>query len=521
MKRIFFAAIAACAAHSALALTFSGPTNLATGPNPDGIAAADFNGDGVKDLAISVDTPDRVQVFLGTGGGTFAAPVNYATGAGTGPGTVRAGDVDGDLDTDLIVALHNTNQLLLLRNNGAGVFALAGTAATGANPVEMTMGDLNGDGRPDAITINRDGNSITVLMNNGTGAFSPTSFGAGNDPRGGAMGDLDGDGDNDFVVTNHADRTIGVYFNNGAGSMSSPTTYSVGANLRGTGVVIAKLDADADNDVAVATSGNGLNFVSVFTNGGTGALSGPANFGSGGQNPDSLAAADLDGDGDNDIVVTNQDSNQLGLLTNNGNATFAAAQTMATGTTPEDIIATDLNGDFVADVALVNKSSSNASLYFNAGVPIIVSPSAFSVFRGALIGGGLADLFGSDNSRVVIRAGFTVSPTEDNVQLIVEGVSSSTTASSITFKVESSTNLANRTQTIYMWDFTGSQYVAVDTRAGTTTDSVTEVTVSVNASRFIASDGTMRAKISLGPWRSVLLGPWTGSYDQVSWTVRN
>lgn len=521
MRRILAAAFAAAISATALgALSFNGPFNLATGSLPDGIASGDFNGDGVRDLAVSSDNPDKVQVFFGTGGGNFAAPISYLTGSGTGAGSLRAADLDGDGDTDLLVALHNTNQVMALLNNGAGVFVTGATSSTGLNPVHLSVGDLNGDGRPDAVATNRDSNSLSVLTNNGSGGFAVATVATGQDPRQTAIGDLDGDGDQDVVVTNHDDRTI-TLFRNAGGVLGSPSTYSVGGGVRPEGVTIADLDADGDKDVAVATSDDTIGFVAVFRNNGGGTLSGPVNYNSGGLDPDSLVAADFDADGDMDIAVTNQDTNQLGLLANNGNATFAGAIVMPTGTRPGELTLGDLNNDGSSDIAVVNRDSNSVSIYLNTAAPVVLSPSAFSLFRGHLVSGGLGDLFSSDDARLVARAGFTAGLNEDQVQLIIEATSPVTTAGSITFKVESSVSTSGRVQRILLWDFTANQYVEVDSRGASLADSVAEVTVTTNASRFIAADGTVRAKVSIGPWANVVLQPWLARFDQVSWTIRN
>ena len=115
-------------------------------------------------------------------------------------------------------------------------------------------------------------------------------------------------------------------------------------------VRLEKLDEDVvygarqlDRDVVAGTSGNGLNFATVFFNLG-GGLFGPAtNFAAGGANPGSVLAADLDGDGRRDISLLNQGSANVSALHNLGGGAFAAALTFAVGTNPQGLVGADVD----------------------------------------------------------------------------------------------------------------------------------------------------------------------------------
>jgi len=86
-----------------------------------------------------------------------------------------------------------------------------------------------------------------------------------------------------------------------------------------------------------------------------------------GSGPQSVFAADLDGDGDLDLVVSNNNSNNVSILKNNGNGTFAAAVNYTVGTEPSSVFAADLDGDGDLDLAVANWFSNNVSVLRNNG----------------------------------------------------------------------------------------------------------------------------------------------------------
>lgn len=346
--------------------SFDAAANTALADLPAGVAAGDWDGDEDSDLAIAAENVDRVAVYFNNGDGTFGVPVDVPTGAGTGPGYVAAADLDGDTDLDLAVALQNSNTVLVLLNNGAGTFSSSGSFAVDQNPRSIAAGQLDGDTDVDLAVVNRDSNNVSILLNNGNATFAAaTNVAVGADPRAVASGDLDNDTDVDLAVTNHDDRTVSILSNNGTGGFTVSTTLSVGADLRPDGIDAGDLDGDSDVDLAVATSGNGLNVASIFTNDGVGAFSGPVNYPVGGVNPGRLLLSDLDCDGDPDVVTLNVDSGDVSLLPNAGDATFGAATLLTVGTSPDHAAAEDLDGDRVSDLVVTNRDSNNFSLLFN------------------------------------------------------------------------------------------------------------------------------------------------------------
>lgn len=366
-KKVCMTAATLLLAHAASAdITFGLGVNYATPTRPDGIAHGDFNGDGFIDLAITTDTPDKVSILKNNGNGTFAAPVNVPTGSGTGPNFVRAVDIDGDGDTDLIVALHNSNQIMILTNNGLGVFTPAGTFAVGADPRWISVTRLDANTSMDIMVSNRAGNSLTVLLNTGGLTYSSATYPVGADPRTTVVIDLNSDTMPDILVSNHDDRNISILQNDGAGHFAAAGTVSVGTELRPVGMTVMDVNNDGRPDLVAATSGNGLNFASVFINT-SGVLTGPTNYPTLGVNPGHIANADLDRDGDSDLIVVNEDSANVSVLKNNGNGTFGTAVLFAVGSNPQAIAINDFDRNGMLDIAVTNQGSDNTTVLMNTG----------------------------------------------------------------------------------------------------------------------------------------------------------
>jgi FG-GAP-like repeat len=136
------------------AIAFATPIAYRTGgANPNGIAVADFHGDGFLDLAISNKSNDTVAILLGSGDVTFQNAVTYSVGTGPFPTWVVAADFNNDGKPDLAVpnglvgASGGTVAILL--NNGDGTFGAATLFDTGINPASMAASDFHGDSNQD------------------------------------------------------------------------------------------------------------------------------------------------------------------------------------------------------------------------------------------------------------------------------------------------------------------------------------------------------------------------------------
>ncbi len=338
--------------------------------SPSGMTSGDFDGDGDMDLATTAGDPDRVIVFLNAGDGTFATTVDSLLPSGSSPQDLIAGDLDGDTDVDLAVALRSDpdGAVRLMLNNGAASFSMGASIAVGERPQGLSIGDLEADGDMDLAVANRLSDTVSILVNDGFGAFTATQVTAGAEPRDTTIGDLLGDAALEVAVTNHDDRTFSILSDSG-GSFVSVMTMLVGDPIRPDGIVAADLDGDGLDDLAMATThfagpGDNANLATVFINNGAG-FDGPIDYDTGGTTSTEIIAADVDCDGSLDLVVSNTDSNDLSLLPNNGDGTFGEGQRLPTGSGPSKAASADLDGDESPDLAVANSVSGDVSVLMN------------------------------------------------------------------------------------------------------------------------------------------------------------
>jgi uncharacterized repeat protein (TIGR01451 family) len=225
-----------------------------------GIALGDINGDGYLD-AIVANSSQGQYVYLNDGTGGFSPhPVKFTFGVGDGTSrNVSLGDMDSDGDLDALVAHDGAKQGIYL-NDGAGIFSshpISPTFGAGDSVSwDIALGDVNGDGRLDAVVANYE-QAQDVYLNNGTGGYSPhpisPTFGTDHASFAVALGDLDGDGDLDAVVANDA-QPQDVYLNDGTGRfVAQPLFPTFGSSqVPSRDLALGDIDGDGDLDALIA-----------------------------------------------------------------------------------------------------------------------------------------------------------------------------------------------------------------------------------------------------------------------------
>ncbi|MDR3389013.1 MAG: FG-GAP-like repeat-containing protein [Rudaea sp.] len=369
--------------------SFAGQRTYSVGSSPYSVASADVNGDGMPDLIAVNGADNTVSVLLNTsapGAATpsFAAQQTFATG--TTPFAVICADINGDGRPDLIIANNGSNTVSVLLNTTApgsttASFAVQQTFAAGSGPFAVATADINGDGKPDIIVADGNGTNVSVLLNTTAAGAASASFATqqgftvGSAPYFVAVADLNGDGRPDLIVINSfGTSSLSVLLNTtspGASTASFAAQETFYAGFNPFSVTAADINGDGKPDLIV-TNYNFNNTVSILRNTtapGAAATFAPLQTFATGTNPTSVVAADVDGDGKPDLIVLNAIDGTAWVMTNTtipgAAASFAAPQIFATGAFPRSATVADVNGDGKPDLIVANFEGNSLSVLLN------------------------------------------------------------------------------------------------------------------------------------------------------------
>jgi hypothetical protein len=371
---------------------------------PQGSILADVNGDKKLDVVVAVPADEQcdynpdgssycninsdamLKVYFGNGDGTFRTGTTLDLGQeGAGLGYLAIVDVNGDKKPDAIATFSGnpedsaSQDGFVLLNDGTGNFKLA--PGTYGYQTVLASGDFNGDGKTDLVV----GLGPTILYGKGDGTFT-TGRSYSLNANAAVVGDFNHDGHLDLAVSNY---TTGVYTLRGqaGGTFAAPKLiFPFGASY----IQAADLNHDGYLDLIAASSSS----VDVYTNQRNGTFSSPRVFaGTGnGYYPSPFGLADFNRDGYLDIAFQNQ-------VTYGTSGAAFQDPIITQSTYAGGVVTADFNGDGIDDVAVTNISTGSVTVftgsgkgYFNAGktypTPIIYG----NIAAGDVNGDGVKDI---------------------------------------------------------------------------------------------------------------------------------
>jgi archaellum component FlaF (FlaF/FlaG flagellin family) len=360
--------------------------------SPFSAAVGDFNGDGMLDVAVVSFLPSsHVSILLGNGDGTFKAGDSYVVG--TQPLYAAAASLRSNGVLDLIVGDSLNDDLYVMLGNGDGTFQPPVAYPTSGRTVQVATGDFAGDGNLDIISLTGNGegcNCVEVLLGNGDGTFqaaigTPVPYNIGGYAM--ATGYFNGDNKLDVAVSGAfaSANQVDILLGNGDGRFTPHGFYSV--SLAPESVATGRFAGSDTTDLVVGNLEGGS--VSVLIGNGNGTFRQAVDYSS--YAPTWVAVADLNGDGKEDIVASNADSeaipptSTLSVFTGNGDGTFQTGAVYPAGENLSYVAIGDFNGDGKPDLVAVDQLGDTVITLLNTGV-VAFSPTAPLTFASQLIG---------------------------------------------------------------------------------------------------------------------------------------
>ena len=337
------------------------------------VTIADLDADGVPDILVADAAANRVTWIRQAPPGRFSERTLAEV---AGPAHVEAVDLDKDGDLDILVAslgvLFPNNAkigaVMVLENNGRQGFTPHVLADKIARVSDVRAGDLDGDGDLDLAVaqFGYDQGETRWMENRGGWRFESHVLQQLSGPINAVPADVDGDGDLDIVsLVSQEWEEIYVFVNDGHGVFTAKRIFG-GSNedFGSSWITVADLDRDGDLDLLYSNGdafdyappkGRGWNGVQWLEN--TGGMAFTYHRIGDVPGASSPQAADIDGDGDLDIVVVSAyndwakpEAQSLVWFENTGGMTFTIRDLANAPTHLITLAIGDLNGDGKPDL---------------------------------------------------------------------------------------------------------------------------------------------------------------------------
>jgi hypothetical protein len=322
-----------------------------------------------------------------------------------------AADIDNDGDLDVVNATQGFDGINWYENDGTGVFGPANLVSNSVfGPADIVVSDLDGDNNLDIISASEHDDKIAWYKNDGSGNFGPQKLisTSADGAYSVFVADMDGDGDQDVLSASYNDDKVAWYENkDGLGSYGPQQVIS---NIADGARSVYAADLDNDGDMDVISASHNDDKLAWYENDGNA----NPNFGSeiiisasldGAVN---VIVADLNGDNRQDVVCAASRGDKVVWFQNDGSASFPTGEQLISDAIsyPRNIFASDLDNDGDQDVLCASEGDSKISWFTNNGTGSFGSINVISSAINGALHTFAADL-DNDGDKDVLSAGYS------------------------------------------------------------------------------------------------------------------
>ena len=378
---------------------------------PSSIAVGDFNNDKQLDIVVTNYGTGNIGIFFGYDNGSFLPQIIYALHSHSYPQYITVGDMNNDNQLDLIIIDSINGQIHIIPGYGNGSFASITTydSISGSNPFGAALGDFNNNNQSDLVVVNYGTNDVLILndyfikpstrqINYDVGTQGTTNLVT--------FGDFNSDHIPDII--SYQEQTLIILLGFSNGTFGNEITIFIGNQSNIQYLYVEDLNNDNLADIIIADGG--YHGVDVLLGYGNGSFTEMTTYPS---RVDSflwlLAVGDLNQDNQLDIVFTDTQYNDVGILFGDGTGTFSneILYTVDTGSPTYGLAVDDINNDNYTDI-VVGHSSSSLTILFGYGDGTFIIMGTFSTNMNSrtnsLI---LADLNRDNDLDIVVANPFT------------------------------------------------------------------------------------------------------------------
>ncbi len=344
-------------------LSFSMPVFYDSGSYPRGIIAADINSDGTSEAVVAnfgaptligqdntAQAPTSLSIFLKNGSGLNVSNTEF-TGSLRG---LASGDINNDGKTDIVATNYTEGTAMIFLQENRVLKTPVGVE-TGKYPVGIAVGNCDDDPENETAVAVYGENKVAIIDVN-AGGYSVSYVNAGISPTDVTIGKYKGI--NSIISANYGGGGVSVIVKKDGVYQAVEEIQTGGGTCK---VELADLNKDGENEIIAANFND--NTVSVAGKTGVSAIKLK------GERPNGLAVNDINGDGYPDIITADRDSNSVEIFIN-VNGTFSVSENITVSDEtdktfgPVEVAVSDINNDGAQDILFTHMKTGRLGVIY-------------------------------------------------------------------------------------------------------------------------------------------------------------